>query len=81
MLLFSDSVTLIVQRKCHPMNTQVTLTMKEQHKLKIIVDYESGIVPAQRAAKQLSAVTGVRQLRLLFYPRCPGLSHDLANLP
>jgi hypothetical protein len=35
------------------MNTQVILTMKEQHKLKMIVDYESGKVNAQRAAELL----------------------------
>jgi len=35
------------------MNTQVTLTMKEQHKLKMVVDYEAGKVVAQRAAELL----------------------------
>jgi transposase len=35
------------------MNTQVTFTMKEQHKLKIVVNYEAGKVHAQRAAELL----------------------------
>jgi predicted DNA-binding protein (UPF0251 family) len=35
------------------MNTQVTLTMKEQHKMKMVVDYEAGKVHAQRAAEVL----------------------------
>jgi len=35
------------------MNTQVTLTMKEQHKLKMVIDYDAGKVHAQRAAELL----------------------------
>jgi transposase len=35
------------------MNTQVILTMKEQHKLKMVIDYEAGKVRAQRAAELL----------------------------
>lgn len=35
------------------MNTQVILTMKEQHKLNMIVGYETGKVSAQRAAELL----------------------------
>ena len=35
------------------MNTQVTLTMKEQHKMKMVVDYEAGRVVAQKAAELL----------------------------
>jgi transposase len=45
------------------MNTQVTLTMKEQHKLKIVVDYEAGKVHAQRAAELLGI--SKRQFRRL----------------
>jgi hypothetical protein len=33
------------------MNTQVTLTMKEKHKLKMAIDYEAGKIRAQRAAE------------------------------
>ena len=35
------------------MNTQVTLTMKEQHKLKMVIDKEAGKVHAQIAAELL----------------------------
>ncbi len=35
------------------MNTQVILTMREQHKLKMVIDYEAGKVRAQRAAELL----------------------------
>ena len=35
------------------MNTQVILTMREQHKLKLVIDYEAGKVRAQRAAELL----------------------------
>lgn len=35
------------------MDNKVTLTMKEQHKLKMVSDYESGKVSAQRAAEVL----------------------------
>lgn len=35
------------------MNTKVTLTMKEQHKLKMVIDYEAGKVQAERAAELL----------------------------
>jgi predicted DNA-binding protein (UPF0251 family) len=35
------------------MENKVTLTMKEQHKLKMVIDYESGKVRAQRAAELL----------------------------
>lgn len=45
------------------MNTQVTLTMKEQHKLKMVVDYEAGKVRAQRAAELLGI--SKRQFRRL----------------
>lgn len=45
------------------MNTQVTLTMKEQHKLKLVIDYEAGKVGAQRAAEQLGI--SKRQFRRL----------------
>ena len=45
------------------MNTQVTLTMKEQHKLKMVVDYEAGKVHAQRAAEVLGI--SKRQFRRL----------------
>lgn len=45
------------------MNTQVTLTMKEQHKLKMVVDYEAGKVHAQQAAEILGI--SKRQFRRL----------------
>jgi predicted DNA-binding protein (UPF0251 family) len=45
------------------MNTQVTLTMKEQHKVKMVVDYEAGKVHAQRAAEVLGI--SKRQFRRL----------------
>jgi len=45
------------------MNTQVTLTMKEQHKLKMVIDYEAGKVHAQRAAELLGI--SKRQFRRL----------------
>jgi transposase len=45
------------------MNTQVTLTMKEQHKLKMVIDYEVGKVHAQRAAELLGI--SKRQFRRL----------------
>ena len=45
------------------MNTQVTLTMKEQHKLKMVIDYEAGKVHAQRAADLLGI--SKRQFRRL----------------
>jgi len=35
------------------MKTQVILSMKEQHRLKMAIDYESGKVKAQRAAALL----------------------------
>ena len=45
------------------MNTQVILTMKEQHKLKMVIDYEAGKVHAQRAAELLGI--SKRQFRRL----------------
>jgi transposase len=45
------------------MNTQVTLTMKEQHKLKMVIDYEAGKIRAQRAAELLGI--SKRQFRRL----------------
>lgn len=45
------------------MNTQVTLTMKEQHKMKMVVDYEAGKVHAQSAAELLGI--SKRQFRRL----------------
>lgn len=45
------------------MNTQVILTMKEQHRLKMVVDYEAGKVVAQRAAELLGI--SKRQFRRL----------------
>jgi transposase len=45
------------------MNTQVTLTMKEQHKLKMVIDYEAGKIRAQRAAEILGI--SKRQFRRL----------------
>ena len=45
------------------MNTQVTLTMREQHKLKMVIDYEAGKVRAQRAAVLLGI--SIRQFRRL----------------
>jgi len=33
------------------MNTPVTLTMKEQHKLKMVIDNEAEKIRAQRAAE------------------------------
>ena len=35
------------------MENKVTLTMKEQHKLKMVIDYEAGKIRAQRAAELL----------------------------
>ena len=46
------------------MKTQVILTMKEQHKLKMVIDYEAGKVPAQTAAKLLGI--SKRQFRQLL---------------
>jgi transposase len=45
------------------MNTQVILTMKELHKLKMVIDYEVGKVHAQRAAELLGI--SKRQFRRL----------------
>jgi transposase len=45
------------------MNTHVTLTMKEQHKLKMVIDYEAGKAQAQRAAELLGI--SKRQFRRL----------------
>jgi transposase len=45
------------------MNTQVILTMKEQHKLKMVIDYEAGKVRAQRAGELLGI--SKRQFRRL----------------
>ena len=45
------------------MNTQVILTMREQHKLKMVIDYEAGKVRAQRAAELLGITK--RQFRRL----------------
>lgn len=39
------------------MENKVTLTMKEQHKLKMIIDYEAGKIRAQRAAELLGIST------------------------
>jgi len=39
------------------MENKVTLTMKEQHKLKMIIDYEAGKVRAQQAAGLLGIST------------------------
>jgi Integrase core domain. len=52
------------------MNTQVTLTMKEQHKLKMVVEYEAGQVVASRAAELLGI--SKRQFRRLVagYRKC-----------
>ena len=45
------------------MENKVTLTMKEQHKLKMVIDYEAGKVQAQRAAELLGI--SKRQFRRL----------------
>jgi transposase len=45
------------------MENKVTLTMKEQHKLKLVIDYEAGKVRAQRAAELLGI--SKRQFRRL----------------
>ena len=45
------------------MENKVTLTMKEQHKLKMVIDYEAGKVRAQRAAELLGI--SKRQFRRL----------------
>lgn len=45
------------------MSTQVTLTMKEQHKLKMVMDYEAGKIRAQGAAELLGI--SKRQFRRL----------------
>ena len=45
------------------MNKQVTLTMKEQHKLKLVIDYEARKVHAHRAAELLGI--SKRQFRRL----------------
>lgn len=45
------------------MNTQVTLTVKEQHKLKMVIDYDAGTIHAQRAAELLGI--SKRQFRRL----------------
>jgi transposase len=45
------------------METKVTLTMKEQHKLQLVIDYESGKVRARRAAELLGI--SKRQFRRL----------------
>jgi transposase len=45
------------------MENKVTLTMKEQHKLKMVIDYEAGKVRAQRAAELLGITK--RQFRRL----------------
>ena len=45
------------------MENKVTLTMKEQHKLKMVIDYEAGKVGAQRAAELLGI--SKRQFRRL----------------
>jgi len=45
------------------METKVTLTMKEQHKLKMVIDYEAGKIGAQRAAELLGI--SKRQFRRL----------------
>jgi transposase len=45
------------------MNTQVTLTMREQHKLKMVIDYDAGKVRAQLAAELLGI--SKRQFRRL----------------
>ncbi len=41
------------------MKTQVTLTMKEQHKLKMVIDYEAGKVRALGAVEQSRAMPGL----------------------
>jgi hypothetical protein len=45
------------------MENKVTLTMKEQHKLKMVIDYEAGKIGAQRAAELLGI--SKRQFRRL----------------
>src|SRR3989337_2125972 len=45
------------------MENKVTLTMKEQHKLKMVSDYEAGKIRAQRAAELLGITK--RQFRRL----------------
>ena len=45
------------------MENKVTLTMKEQHKLKMVIDYEAGKIRAQRAAELLGITK--RQFRRL----------------
>jgi predicted DNA-binding protein (UPF0251 family) len=46
-----------------PMENKVTLTMKEQHKLKMVIDYEAGKIHAQKAAELLGI--SKRQFRRL----------------
>jgi predicted DNA-binding protein (UPF0251 family) len=55
------------------MNTQVTLTMKEQHKLKMVIDYEAGKVRAQRAA-ELPGISKRQFRRLVAAYRQKGIA-------
>ena len=63
------------------MENRVTLTMKEQHKLKMVIDYEARKVQAQRAAellgitkRQFLELKKGRQYNILMQSS-PGASH------
>jgi hypothetical protein len=59
------------------MNTQVTLTMKEQHKLKMVIDYDAGRIHAQQAAELLGiSKRHFRRLVAAYRQRdIPALAH------
>jgi len=55
------------------MENKVTLTMKEQHKLKMVIDYEAGKIGAQRAA-ELLGITKRQFRRIVAAYRQRGIS-------
>jgi predicted DNA-binding protein (UPF0251 family) len=62
------------------MENKVTLTMKEQHKLKMVIDYEAGKIKAQRAS-ELLGISKRQFRRLVAAYRQRGLRGGAAGDP
>jgi len=62
-----------VQRKCHLMKTKLILTMKEQHKLKMVIDYETKKIIARTVA-DLPGISVCHFLRLVAAYRERGVA-------
>jgi hypothetical protein len=62
---------LLVHHQCHSMENKVTLMMKEQHTLKMVVGYEVGKAFSRSAVFESSFLVWLRQAVLLPHQPLP----------